>query len=135
MDLKRFCIIGVLSAGVLVGCGSDSDDTAIGANYSGSEAEGKITDTSKASFEKSAVELVSNFSIAGLAEEELPIYNFFPQPVAVELTAGTQALAYKDEVESIKELVENLGNSNSVLPVGITEEEVIEGTCEWLKVH
>ena len=133
MDVKRFCIIGVLSAGVLVGCGSDSDDTAIGANYSGSEAEGKITDTSKASFEKSAVELVSNFSIAGLAQEELPFDDLITDGVvAIEASGSIQALSYQDEVELIKEFVENNGNLNSSLPTGITQEEVVESTCEGI---
>jgi len=129
MEFKQYLVIGALSVGMLTGCGSDSDDTAVvGASYSGSTKEGAITENSKNSFQNTGVELIKVFS-ADEALNEVP----FPQqavPMAVTASETGNANAQLDKVETIKALLLSINPTTNNLPTGFEATEVTESDCD-----
>lgn len=121
MDLKRFFIIGALSAGVLVGCGSDSD-TSSGATgnkqYSGITSEASISTENEDDLNNSSIEVAKALAVNVEGLNDLPF--------AVQLEQGLSKEQVKTAIDSI---VKKNMQSNQ-LPIGVSESEA--GSCGGL---
>lgn len=118
MDLKRFFIIGALSAGVLVGCGSDSD-TSSGATgnkqYSGITSEASISEENEDALNTSSIEVAKGLAVNVDAINDLPF--------GVQID---QSLS-KEQVKNALNAIVTKGQKFSNLPIGASES--LPGSC------
>ncbi len=124
MRMKPVFLVGLLTSGLLAGCGSDSDNGNGGFDlrYSGVEIPGVINDESKASFETAAVESVKSILISYETSDFIPM----GVELAPSLSDENKALLLKI-ANSIKE---SHNHEQEELPVGVevmmSEDEIYE---------
>lgn len=117
MELKKYLVIGALSAGVLTGCGSDDDAGAFaGVTYNGATNAGSLNANTEAAYEVTAVEAAIGQMMVDETEYLSPLdFGFGPR---------SSEKVFNEIQAHVKEL--KLVNGN--LPVGA--QVVLAGECE-----
>lgn len=120
MDFKKYLIVGVLSAGILTGCGgSGGSATSYGASYSGVTSAAEISEDNKDNLAESTI-AVSKVITSGANDFDTPSLPF-------GVSVSQSKLSNSELTNLTNKLIQLLPSSE--LPIGASESVSLDGDC------